>query len=188
MKTSSSKFVGILFVWVIGVVFVGAKACNYLDEDPIEKAETSRVEDSVGNLTKDEPIPHEWQRIHVKTQFTFFVPPDMKPHVVQAKDSSVGEYRNSNIHLRFDYGWYSDPLDNYSRKPGYQEVKVEIDGKRAKVVTFHNTEENEDFKYVAAVHFVRVRDDKTGLTMWADCKGLPEVDIAKRIFGSIKFP
>ena len=142
-----------------------------------------------------EVAPNEWRVVDAKGRFSFSLPPDMEEQTVQGKDSYVGEYRSSNIQFSFDYGWYSDPLehDYFPTQPEYQEANVAIGGKSAKIVTFHRAATDSGFPYVAAVYFPDVLDGqtsvgmKTRLTMWADCKGQSEQEIAKKIFQSIRF-
>lgn len=142
--------------------------------------------------TAEEVALNAWKTVDAKGHFSFSVPADMEERAVQGTDSYVGEFHNNNIHLSFDYGWWSDPLEDTSR-PQYQEAIVEIDGKRAKQVTFFLPKPEEAPPFVAAVHFSDVGDgpDKGGgttrLTMFARCRSPADQETAKRIFSSIRF-
>ena len=139
-------------------------------------------------------VPSDWKKVDAEGRFSFFLPPDMEEHPVKGIDSYVGEYRNSDVALSFDYGWWSDSFKYYPSRPQYQEATVEIDGKAAKVITFFRSEHDNPFPYVAAIHFADVGTGPgeggmiTKLTLWADCKSPADQDIAKEIFSSIKFP
>lgn len=135
--------------------------------------------------TKPSQLPDNWKYINADNSFGFYVPPDMKKDEVQGIDSYVGKFHNNGLELSFDYGIYSDPLE-YSKEPDYKEVWVKIDGKSAKIVTFHKPSGYKDFSDVAAVHFPQIGKE-TKLTMWVYCKSPDEQQVAKTIFSSIQF-
>jgi len=137
-------------------------------------------------------VPGNWKTIDAERFFSFSLPMDMEMREVQGKDSYVGKYQSDSIHLSFDYGLYSDPL-RYSSMPEYQETLTEIDGKSAKIVSFHRVEEAEGMAYAAAVNFSDVSSSETGftglrLTVWINCKGRDDLEVAEMIFRSIRFP
>ena len=128
----------------------------------------------------------EWQKVEVKGRFSFSIPPDIKRTSAAGTDSLVGEYRGANVSLGFDYGWYSDPLE-YRGKTNYQESSIEIDGRRAKLVTFRRTGGPNDFANFAGIHFADLGDEQNKLTMWAGYHNEADLDQVKKIFQSIKF-
>lgn len=128
----------------------------------------------------------EWQRVEIKGRFSFSIPPEMKRTSASGIDSLVGEYRSPNISLSFDYGWYSDPLD-YQGRTNYEESFIEVDGRKAKLVTFRQTDSKNDFANFAGIHFADPGDDQNKLTMWARYQNRNDLDQIKRVFQSIKF-
>jgi len=128
----------------------------------------------------------EWQKIEIKGRFSFSIPPEMKRTSAQDTDSLVGEYRSSNISLSFDYGWYSDPLD-YQGRTDYEESFIEIDGRKAKLVTFRQTNSQNGFANFAGIHFSELADGQNKLTMWARYQNRNDLNQIKKVFQSIKF-
>jgi hypothetical protein len=117
--------------------------------------------------------------------FTFSVPPTMTRIPVQGIDSLVGRYADDTLELAFDYGWYSSSLDEIE---GATVESAEIDGRKARIVVGKGFKP--EFAYWAGVHFpnlVQQRHGTTTLTMTAACRSRSDVDVAKRIFRSIRF-
>jgi len=133
------------------------------------------------------PAPGDWQKIDAKGRFSFLIPPDIKPDTVQGIDSYIGQFQSSNMQINFDYGGHSDPLQ-YSDKSEYEETITKSDGRKAKLVTFHDPAMNQNLAYIAAIHFADLGDGQTKLTMWVYGKGREEQIIATKILQSIKFP
>ena len=52
-----------------------------------------------------------WVQVDART-FTFFVPPDIKSTPVIGIDSFVRAYKGDSIPLDFDYGLYSNALED----------------------------------------------------------------------------
>lgn len=117
--------------------------------------------------------------------FSFHIPVDMVKTRSQGIDSHVGEYRNSRIRLGFDYGAYSDPLDYDKRLPEYQSSKLEVGGRKARIVTFRQAQ-----AWFTAIHFPDVgkaSGDRLKLTMVATCSSEEALQQARDIFTSIRF-
>jgi hypothetical protein len=117
----------------------------------------------------------------------------MKELPVRSLDSSAWMYSNEKITLDVQYGLYPDDLKFYSDQPGYQKSPIEIDGFKATHVTFRLDEASASHykgrgKYVAAVYFPDLANEfGRELTVWANCEGPTEQQLAKEIFTSIKF-
>ena len=131
------------------------------------------------------PVPGNW--IHVDAKFfEFFIPPDMKKVEIQGIDSHVGQFGSEKIKLIFDYGMYSDPLDDEKGMPNLTVRKERIDGRRTKIVSFRKSESD----FVLAVHFPKAGPGYKGgrkLTLYTDCVSESEYDTVMKIFRSIKF-
>ena len=119
--------------------------------------------------------PDDWQLIKAGDKFTFRAPSDLQPRNVKGIDSFVGEYTSPTLELTFDYGWYSNSLND----EGYSGSWTTIDGRRAWIAT-------KDDK--TGVHFPQVHDTdkKTKLTMFAKLKG-SSLETVHKIFRSIEF-
>jgi len=124
------------------------------------------------NVTK---LPDDWQLIKAGDKFTFRAPSDLRPSNVKGIDSFVGEYKSPTLVLSFDYGWYSNSLND----EGYSGSWTSIDGRRAWIATKDDN---------TGVHFPRVddADEKTKLTMFAKLKG-SSIETVHKIFRSIEF-
>lgn len=83
-------------------------------------------------------VPHGWKKVEL-SDFSFYVPPDMKERDVRGIDSEVREYRNRNMRLGIDYGMYSNDLKSYAARPEYKSESVSIDGEKAKVATYRSS-------------------------------------------------
>lgn len=133
-----------------------------------------------------EDIPSGWQRIDADGRFSFYLPPDMQPLETRGIDSLVQAFRGGGLHLLYDYGRFSDPLD-YGEKAEYKEETVKIGDKSARVVTYYDLDSAHEFKYVAAIHFPDVGAKQAKLTVFVNCKDPADQATAKRIFYSIRF-
>lgn len=129
--------------------------------------------------------PMGWTKIDA-TEFTFYVPPDVKGGPSHGTDSFVGEYKGNAISFSFDYGIYSDPL-KYSDKPGFAEGNEHIDGKTARIVSFHNPRSGYPFDEVIAVHFAEAGTNGNKLTMFAVGRTEGEYEMMRTIFRTIRF-
>lgn len=115
----------------------------------------------------------------------FLRPAGHKAEDVRGIDSYVGAYRNAEMRVSFDYGWYSDQLNSYSKEPKYKESFAELSGRKAKLVTFIHPEVTDGFRHMAAVHFEDVGAAKrksfgeTKLTMRISCKHPDALETAK---------
>jgi hypothetical protein len=66
--------------------------------------------------------------------FSIYAPPGWKFHQRQGIDSFVGEFAGDGIVLSFDFGPYSNPLDE-AREPTYVVTHETIGGHKEKIVS-----------------------------------------------------
>jgi len=131
--------------------------------------------------------PAEWKKVDAK-QFSFFIPPDMKLVPTQGIDSFVETYRGTNIDLNFDFGPYSDSLNNYKNLSGSVTKTVKIDGKEAQQVSFTNLSgSGYRFGQVIAIHFRDLGDRGNKLTLWATCRTKEHYSAVEQIFSTLRF-
>lgn len=90
----------------------------------------------------------DWQTIDAGP-FHFHLPPQYEEVEVQGIDSYVRKFEGDGDIVSFDYGWYSDPLEYYSRRAGFSECEEQIGGLEAKVIFYMD----ETGDYVAAAHW-----------------------------------
>lgn len=129
--------------------------------------------------------PNGWVQVDAK-KFSFYVPSDIKAVPVRGIDSFVGEYKCDSISLSFDYGQYSNRLENEGES-GYASRKERIGGKSAKIASFHYPNTGHPFDHAIGVHFPQVAGKEVRLTVFATCKTTNDYETAKTIFRTIKF-
>jgi hypothetical protein len=129
--------------------------------------------------------PSGWVQIDAR-EFKFYAPQDIKPVPVQGIDSYVGEYKGDAISLNFDYGGYSDPLI-YPERKAYVVHDEQIDGKKARIVSYYDPGTGNPFDFAIGVYFADVNGKGTRLTMYATCKTTNEYQTATMIFRTITF-
>lgn len=192
MKRTTLGFIVALLTFAVGVT---ATTTWLAPSFHIAESQSNPAVESPTNASRvQQAVPAGWQKIDAKGHFTFYVPPGMKAGDVRGIDSYVGAYRNAEMRVSFDYGWYSDPLNSYSKGPEYKESFVELSGRKAKLVTFIQPEVADGFRHMAAVHFEDVGVAKregfgeTKLTMRIICKHPDALETAKRVLRSIAFP
>jgi len=128
-----------------------------------------------------------WAKVEVSKFFSFSIPPELKEIKVKGKDSMVGRFESKTVRLSYDYGWYSDSLKHYTEREGYRATEAMVDGKKAKIVTFQQKTEDAALGHIAAIHFPKLPNTQSRLTIFARCAGEKELDLAKKIFGTVKF-
>jgi hypothetical protein len=165
-----------------------AKKSNILFLNSKERAvDTSSISLKPSNLlllffvccnSSQRTIPLEWKIVN-EHYFEFMVPRNMNKIEVQGIDSFVGRYKNESIDLSFDYGGWSDKLNDFPEGiRDFQSVQDTINGRRAKIVSYSKS----DSRYFMAVHF-----PEPGLTMYSATKSEIDLDTMARIFQSIRF-
>ena len=132
-----------------------------------------------------------WKSVEAGGSFSFHLPSTMREQKVQGIDSYVGQYRNNNLQVSFDYGMYSAPMDKYSNEAEYKEIKKKIGGLDAVVIFFRQTTPASKHRYFAGVHFSHVGGDRntgiTRLTLHADFDRESDWETVQTIFESIRF-
>ena len=111
-----------VIVILLCLMLIGALACS----GQAQKGEDATYLQKEGDATHS-----DWQLVDAGT-FTIFLPPKWQFNKIQGTDSQVGEFVGGAMHLRFDFGWYSDPLRVHSN--GHIVSDEIIDGHSAKLV------------------------------------------------------
>lgn len=154
-----------------------------------QPAASQPITKSGGTSSQASALEEEWQEFDAFGRFRFRTPNDVKQRPAPGIDSLVGSFQGRAIRLSFDYGLYSDSLrdSSYSRYPQYQEGDIEIDGKKARMITFYSSEINKEYPYVAAIHFPVTEERGARLTMMAFGKTESDLHVARKVFESIRF-
>lgn len=140
-------------------------------------------------------LPLDWKLFN-ECGAQFSLPADYKEVKVRGIDSCLGKYRGASTVLMLDVLGYITP--NASRKEEFSDerdvkyTKSTIDGRRAEIITFYDTEPNKDaidFHYAAVLFIPQIsKKDGGNFTIWTNSKSSEEREQAMKIFQTIRFP
>lgn len=130
----------------------------------------------------EEP-PDGW-RVISNQYFSFSIPQELKKTEASGEDSFVEEYAGDGMLVGFDYGIWSNNFDDFPKETVYGDVQV--DGEPARIGTFPTTRLQPEFNFFTQIH-VKEHGKRLKLTMSARCRTEKEVELAKKVFGSIRF-
>lgn len=122
----------------------------------------------------------KWKRLDAGA-FSLYAPPGWEFHQKQGIDSYVGEFSGESILLHFDYGLYSNPLEE-EKPPKYTVTHEQIGGKKAKIVSPQT-----DGKGLTAIYFPRVKE-RDKLCVWANDLTETQQALVLKILRTIQFP
>ena len=133
------------------------------------------------------PVVSNWKEVDLGN-FSFHLPPEMKPINVRGTDSAVWKYVSDELELTIDFGLYSEKPWIYEEEPEYREQRIKVDGKKATLCFFRFSEPTKEIhRYAAAVYFSGIGSKETKLSFFAMCKTPKEQATAETIFRTIKF-
>lgn len=141
---------------------------------------------STNKIQPDHTTPTDWKIVNARGIFSFSVPKDLQEQAIQGIDSYVGEYKSQSMNLSFDFGMWSNPLDD-SSQPQFQQLVTEINNEPAKIVLYTAPQTQTEYNYFAGVHFPSEKNPTGKLTMSVRCKDSESQKTAVKIFYSIKF-
>jgi hypothetical protein len=135
--------------------------------------------------------PPGWRSIRV-CSIGFFAPNELKKQDVGGGDSCNATYENGVLRLSIARGVFDGRQKKYDTSLKYTEESVEIDGRKAQLVTYASSSQyvSPSRKYIAVVYFdLSGSQDaaKTSLTLTVAAKGEKGIETAKQIFRTIKF-
>ena len=144
--------------------------------------------------TKKVIVPDGWKKIEV-CRITFYLPSEFEVEKLRGTDSCIERYRSKNILLSIDVLGYklkeSDiRTDLYSDEKEFSIVKTLIDNRKAKVMTYYETENSErrkDLPYNTTLFVPRMYKDCCNLTMWTNSRSAEDRETAKKIFETVRF-
>lgn len=140
------------------------------------------------------PVPKIWGKFQA-CGLSFYAPSNLKEERVQGIDSCVKEYRSKSILFSLDVVSFGGKESNsrrneYSDKKDFQIEKVEIDGRKAEVITHYETEKSEQWNglfYGAILYVPVINKDGSSLTIWTHNRSQKDREIAKKIFETVQF-
>lgn len=126
----------------------------------------------------------DWVTVRAGNAFTFEAPPDLRSVPVQGIDSFVGQYQGEKFALQFDYGLYSNTLDDLRRDSRFEREAVAIDGRPGEIFTGPGPEGCE---FEVALYVVADPSRAVSLQMGGCANGYAGVVQMQRLMRSIRF-
>lgn len=120
-----------------------------------------------------------WIKIDANT-FSLDAPKGWVFHRERGIDSYVGRFVGDDITLHFDYGHYSNPLDE-ADAPKYTISYERVGGRKAKIVSPRGPEG------LTAIYFSKVKDSDK-LCVWANNLTDAQRNLVLRILRTTRFP
>ena len=137
-------------------------------------------------------VPSDWKQVSA-CHIRFVTPKDLKNQFARGIDSCFAEFRNRRMRLAIDSGSSGGVFTKAGTSLDFKEEFIEIDGKKAQVVTYKDARSKANRKFVAGFYVVlyeaqnKERQSSAFLYMTVQGKSEKELEIAKRIFQSIRF-
>lgn len=107
---------------------------------------------SPGPITSDECITTDWNRISTAS-VSVLAPSDLSDSQPQGIDSEVGQFESDDFSIEWDYGWYSNPLDNVDAT---EERSIVVDGYEARQIWFPSAARSKSI----GIHIPRVAGEE----------------------------
>jgi hypothetical protein len=126
--------------------------------------------------------PSGWRKVESGTTGTFsiYAPPGWEFHQRRGIDSFVGEFAGDGVVLLFDFGRYSNPL-NEAHEPTYVVAHESVGGYRAKIVSPRTAGRGK-----TGIYFSEITDgDK--LCLYGENLTDSQQELALRVFRTIRF-
>ena len=134
-------------------------------------------------------IPAGWKKIDADGKFSFYLPSDMRESG-RGIENYHRDYTNGKLNVSFDY----DPFEilAYPVRPGslgknLQEVSLEIDGRKAIMFLYQNTDLRKRPYYTADLSIGDLPNGDVKLRMRVSCWNPTRLKLAQTIFHSIQF-
>jgi len=132
------------------------------------------------------PVPDDWV-IHETKWFTFRAPEALKGKAGPGTDSYVGDYAlASSLKLRFDYGWYSNPLNQEPDHISYSRRPAVVDGRTGYIVWCEYESPVHEVGRFAVGIFLQVKGTNK-LQFSAYCADQATRQMAQAILMSVRF-
>lgn len=132
----------------------------------------------------------DWVQVQADELFSVMAPPGTRWQARDGKDSAAGRFETPAFTLAYDYGFYSNPLNDASHAERYATRDLVIDGRKAKTVSYYAPGHSAARPYFIGIHFPNVKPSAQGsirLTVYASVAAAEDYDQIIRIFESIRF-
>ena len=135
--------------------------------------------------------PSGWRKIDADGKFSFYLPPDMRDTGIRGIENLHREYTNGRMHLSYDfepYGYLS--YERRERKFGkdFQETQLQIDGRKSFLFVHRDSDRKNRRTHNADFYVADLPNSEVTLRMWVSSRSARDVEVAKTIFQTIKFP
>ncbi len=127
----------------------------------------------------DAAVPSGWSKVDA-VAFSVFAPSSWQFRQLQGIDSYVGEFTGDGIVLKFDFGRYSNPLQE-EKEPAYVVVYKSVGGLSAKIVNPKLPGHG-----VTGIYFPRAFGSNKLSLFGQDLTSIQQ-ELVLRIFGTIRF-
>jgi hypothetical protein len=134
---------------------------------------------SVIGCSYESKPPTGWQKAEAGP-FSIFAPPGWKCRQLQGIDSTVGQCVGDRVELHFDFGQYSNPLDE-AQEPSYVVAHENIGGFEAKMVSSRMPGHG-----VTGIYFRNVTGSNS-LCLYGKDLTEEQQELALRIFRTVRF-
>jgi|SRR5688572_6914358 len=136
-------------------------------------------------------VPAGWRKIDADGKFSFYLPPDMRDLDRGSLENYHDEYTNGRVHVSFDYK-PSFRL-SYERRAiafgkGFEEIEFQIDGKKAFMFVYEAKDWRNKRIYMAQLNVGDLPNGECIIWMIADSRSRQGMDIAKKIFRTVRLP
>jgi hypothetical protein len=136
-------------------------------------------------------IPANWIAITAGKAFSLRAPPGTRFRPEQGIDSFVSGFDGPGFTMTFDYGVYSNPLEDLKADPQFTTEQAGIDGRLALIVEGPGHNQFGCKQWLVALHTMRTSagmfDRENTLTMGACVKDAAAAPQIKAIFRTIRF-
>jgi hypothetical protein len=141
------------------------------------------------NIANGNELPAGWKKIDANGKFSFYLPPDMRVSGVGIENYHR-DYTNGKINVSFDYDPFeilAYPVRKGSLGKNFQEISLEIDGRKAFLFTYENTDMRKRPYYTADLSIGDLPNGDVKLRMTFSSWRQSRLKMADTIFRSIKF-
>lgn len=135
-------------------------------------------------------VPADWVKVAAGSEFDLMAPAGTEFHPAEGIDSFVGSFEAPDFKLSFDFGRYSNPLNDLSGDAKYEIRNVLIDGKAANIVTAYSSRFSTDHPYFIGIHFPEIKKSVLGstkLTVFSLLETADYYSVVEKIFKTIQF-
>ncbi len=142
------------------------------------------------SMATESVLPDDWIKVSANQEFNLMAPAGTKVHPGKGIDSFVGSIEAPDFKLSFDYGRYSNPLNDMSGDAKYEIRNVVIDGKAANVITAYAPRFSTDRPYFIGIHFPEIEKTVVGatkLTVFSLLETADDYTVVEKIFETIQF-